>query len=105
MFAIVETGGKQYKATQDGRLQVERLDSEVGELVSLDRVLILGDDKSLTVGTPFLDGASVQAQVVRHGKAKKIVVFKKKRRKKYRRRQGHRQQFTELLVTEIKPGG
>ena len=98
MYAIVDIGGQQFKATPDAVLRVPKLEAEVGGEVTLDRVMLWSDDKSVEVGSPFVEGKSVQAEVVRHGKDKKIIVFKKKRRKKYRRKNGHRQQFTELKL-------
>ncbi len=98
MYAIVDIGGHQFKATPDAVLRVPRLDAEVGGEVTLDKVMLWSDDKSVEVGSPFVEGKSIQAEVVRHGKDKKVIVFKKKRRKKYRRKNGHRQQFTELRL-------
>ena len=98
MYAIVDIGGRQFKATPEAVLRVPKIDMEVGGEVTLDRVMLWSDDKSVEVGSPFVEGKSIQAEVVRHGKDKKIIVFKKKRRKKYRRKNGHRQQFTELRL-------
>lgn len=99
MYAIVDIGGRQFKATPQAVLRVPKIDAEVGGEVTLDRVMLWSDDQSVEVGSPFVEGRSIRAEVVRHGKDKKIIVFKKKRRKKYRRRNGHRQQFTELKLT------
>lgn len=101
MFAIVETGGKQYKVSEGTVLRVERLAAAEGETVTLDKVLAVGCDDDFKVGTPYVPGAQVKALVRRHGKAKKIFVFKYKPKKNYRRRRGHRQLFTELVVEEI----
>ncbi len=101
MFAVVETGGKQYKVAVGDRLKVEKLLAEEGEAISLDRVLMVADGENVSVGNPVLDGRSVAAKVVRQGRADKIRVFKMKRRKGYRRTQGHRQAFTELEITSI----
>lgn len=101
MFAIVETGGKQYKVAKGSVLRVEKLDVAVGEEVLLDRVLLVECDDQFIVGTPFVPGAQVAAQVRGQGKARKIIVFKYKPKKNYRRKQGHRQMFTELVVNEI----
>jgi len=98
VYAIVDIGGRQFKATPEAVLRVPKIDAEVGGEVTLERVMLWSDDKSVEVGSPFVDGKSIQAEVVRHGKDKKIIVFKKKRRKKYRRKNGHRQQFTELKL-------
>jgi large subunit ribosomal protein L21 len=98
VYAIVDIGGRQFKATPEAVLRVPKIDAEVGGEVTLDKVMLWSDDKSVEVGSPFVEGKSIQAEVVRHGKDKKIIVFKKKRRKKYRRKNGHRQQFTELRL-------
>ena len=98
MYAIVDIGGRQFKATPEAVLRVPKIDAEIGGEVTLDKVMLWSDDKSVEVGSPFVEGKSIQAEVVRHGKDKKIIVFKKKRRKKYRRKNGHRQQFTELRL-------
>lgn len=104
-YAVIRTGGKQYRVTQGELLRVESLPGEVGSELTLSDVLLTTNEDTVRVGTPFVPGASVTAQVVEHGKEKKILVFKKKRRKGYRRKQGHRQQFTALRVTAINPGG
>ena len=101
MNAIIETGGKQYPVSPGQRIKVERLDGEVGGEVELDRVLLISDDESTTVGTPTVEGAKVTGKIVAQGRAKKLIVYKMKRRKKYRRKQGHRQYFTEIEVTDI----
>ena len=105
MFAVIKTGGKQYKVAPGDTLFVEKLPGEAGEIVALDQVLMLGDDKGTTVGTPLVEGATVAAEVLRQDRHAKIVVFKKKRRKNYRRTHGHRQETTVLQVTEILTGG
>jgi large subunit ribosomal protein L21 len=99
VYAIVDIGGRQFKATPDAVLRVPRMATEVGGEVTLDKVMLWSDDNSVEIGSPFVEGKTVQAEVIRHGKDKKIIVFKKKRRKKYRRKNGHRQQFTELRLT------
>lgn len=101
MFAIVETGGKQYNVRKGTVLRVEKIDAAEGDQVVLDKVLAVNNDGELQVGTPYLSGAQVTARVLRQGKAKKILVFKYKPKKNYRRRKGHRQLFTELMVQEI----
>ncbi len=101
MYAIVETGGKQYKVSKGDVITVEKLDAEAGSEVALDKVLLVNDGTDLKVGTPLVDGAKVTAKVLSHGKAKKILVFKFKAKKNYRRRQGHRQPFTKLMIQEI----
>lgn len=104
-YAVIRTGGKQYRVTPGELLRVESLSGEVGSELTFSDVLLTTNEDSVHVGTPFVPGASVTAQVVEHGKEKKILVFKKKRRKGYRRKQGHRQQFTALRVTAINSGG
>ena len=97
-YAIVDMAGSQCKVTADGLVKVPKLDAEVGSKVSFDKVLVLSDGKSLQLGQPYVEGKAVEAEVVRHGRDKKIVVFKKKRRKNYRRTRGHRQLFTEVRI-------
>ncbi len=101
MFAIVETGGKQFRVQEGLTVKVAKLDAEAGSELSLDKVVMAGEGDDLKIGTPYVDGASVTCQVVEHGRDKKIIVFKKKRRKDYRKKQGHRQDFTTLHVTAI----
>ncbi len=101
MYAIIQTGGKQYRVSPGDVLRVERLPGERGDEVVLDQVLLVADGEDLKVGQPFVADASVKGQILGQGKAKKILVFKKKRRKNYRRRQGHRQLFTAVQVREI----
>lgn len=101
MFAVVETGGKQYKVAVGDKVKVEKLAVEAGDAVSLDRVLMIADGENVSVGTPVLEGRAVEAKVLSHGRGEKIRVFKMKRRKGYRRNQGHRQSFTELEITSI----
>ena len=101
MYAIVETGGKQYRVSEGDVITVERLDAEVGTKVELDRVLLLGEGEDLKVGTPYIDGAAVIAEVVEHGKAKKVIIFKYKSKKDYRKKQGHRQPYTMLRIEDL----
>ena len=102
MYAIIQTGGKQYRVAPGDVLRVERLPGERGDAVQLDQVLLVTDDGGeVRVGTPLVENASVKGEIVRQGKAKKILVFKKKRRKNYRRKQGHRQLFTAVQIHEI----
>jgi len=101
VYAIIQTGGKQYRVAPGDLLRVERLPGERGDAVTLDQVLLVADGQELKVGQPLLAGATVTAQILRQGKAKKILVFRKKRRKNYRRRQGHRQLYTALQIQEI----
>ena len=105
IYAIVESGGKQYKVVQGQTIKVDRIEAAEGAAVELDRVLIIGDDKELTVGKPTIEGASVMATVKAEGKAKKIIVFKYKSKTRYDRKQGHRQLYTELSIDSINAGG
>ena len=101
MYAVVRTGGKQYRLGVGDSVKVEKLPDEVGNIVELSQILMVSDGSEVKVGTPLVTGASVKAEIVGHGRDKKIRVFKMKRRKKYRRTQGHRQAFTQLKITEI----
>jgi large subunit ribosomal protein L21 len=101
MYAVFRTGGKQFRVEQGESLRVPSLAAQPGETVTFDVVLLLADGEDVKVGRPVLDGASVRASVVGHGRDKKIVVFKRKRRKNYRKKQGHRQGYTEIRVEEI----
>lgn len=101
MFAIMETGGRQYKVRPGSVLRVEKLEAAPGEQVVFDRILAVGDDSRTVIGTPCIEGASALGQVLQQGKAKKIIVFKYKAKKNYRRKQGHRQQFTEVVIRDI----
>ncbi|WP_338056127.1 50S ribosomal protein L21 [Sneathiella marina] len=106
MFAVIKTGGKQYKVAKDDVIKVERLSGETGDNVQLDQVLaIAGDDGALSVGSPILEGAVVSATLLEQARADKIVVFKKKRRQNYRRKAGHRQDLTVLRITDISAKG
>ena len=101
MFAVIKTGGKQYKVAKDDVIEVEKIDLEAGKSVELGEVLMLSDGGKVDVGAPFLAGAKVSADVVEHTRGDKIIVFKKKRRKNYRRKKGHRQDLTVLKSTAI----
>ena len=102
MYAIVDSGGKQYKVQEGEILRVEKLAGEVGENVSFDNILMFSDGDNVNIGTPLLEDVAVSGHIVEQGKAKKIIVFKYKRRKRYRRKQGHRQQFTAVKIDSIK---
>jgi large subunit ribosomal protein L21 len=105
MFAVIRTGGKQYKVAKDDVIAVEKLAGEPGATVELGEVLMLGGDGAeVSTGTPLLAGASVTAELVEQRRADKIIVFKKKRRHNYRRKNGHRQHQTVLRITEIRAG-
>ncbi|MBS0151136.1 MAG: 50S ribosomal protein L21 [Nitrospira sp.] len=101
MYAIVETGGKQYRVETGATIQVESLPGDVGAQVELDQVRLVHGDATVLIGQPLVAGAKVTAEIVRHGRTRSITVFKKKRRKNYRRTRGHRQGFTKLLITGI----
>lgn len=101
MYAIVEIGGKQFKVKQDQKLYVSRLDAEIGDTVSFDRVLLTSGDGVVKVGAPVVDGASVSAKVLDHVKGDKIIVFKKKRRKGYKVKNGHRQPYTQIAIDSV----
>jgi large subunit ribosomal protein L21 len=102
MFAVIKTGGKQYKVAKNDVILVEKLDVEAGADVSLDQVLMVGDDASTKLGSPIVQGASVLAKVLEQAQADKVLVFKKHRRHNYRRKNGHRQKLTVLRITDIK---
>jgi large subunit ribosomal protein L21 len=101
MFAVIETGGKQYRVVKDSVIKVEKIDTPIGNQIELDKVLCVSDENNLTTGTPYVQGIKIKATVLDQGKGKKIRVFKMKHRKRYRRTQGHRQFFTKLRVDEI----
>lgn len=101
MYAIVETGGKQFKVSQGDTLYVEKLESEVGSSITLDKVHFVQDNGTVKVGSPTVEGAKVVATVVEHGRAKKIIVFKYKSKKNYHKKQGHRQPYTKLKIEAI----
>jgi len=101
MYAVIKTGGKQYKVANGDVILVEKLDSEAGASVTLAEVLMIGDGANITVGAPTVAGASVAAEVVDQVKADKVIIFKKNRRHNYRRKRGHRQKLTALKITGI----
>jgi large subunit ribosomal protein L21 len=105
MHAVIKTGGKQYRVQSGDEFNVEKLnDTDVGADITFDEILSVGDGDDLAVGTPIVDGATVTAQIVEHGRGKKIIVFKKKRRKKYRKKKGHRQHYTRIRITDVSAG-
>ncbi|HEX5521014.1 MAG TPA: 50S ribosomal protein L21 [Longimicrobiaceae bacterium] len=104
MYAIIRTGGKQFRAEPGKTLRIPSLDIEPGQTITFDEVLLGASGDDVKVGLPLIDGAGVTAEVVKHGKGEKIIIFKHKRRKNYRRKQGHRQKFTEVRVNEINLG-
>ena len=101
MFAVIESGGKQHRVQEGDVLRLEKLDAETGASVTFDRVMLVGEGDDVTVGTPLVEGGSVTAEVLGHGRHDKITVIKFKRRKDYHRKQGHRQHYTEIKVTGI----
>lgn len=105
MFAVIKTGGKQYRVAANDLLQVEKLSGEAGDTVTFDEVLMLGSDTDTQIGTPTVEGASVAAEVVEQARSKKVIIFKKKRRQNYRRKKGHRQEVTMVRITDILTAG
>ena len=101
MYAIIETGGKQYRVQEGDVITVEKLDVNAGDKVELDKVLVLSDDNGLKVGTPYVEGAKVIAEAVENGKGKKVIIFKYKAKKDYRKKQGHRQPYTMIEIKSI----
>ncbi len=101
MYAVIATGGKQYKVNEGDILRVEKIAGDVGDAVSIDRVLMVAEGDNVTIGTPVVDNAVVNASIVEQAKAKKVLVFKYKRRKRFRRKQGHRQPFTAIKIENI----
>jgi len=101
MYAIIETGGKQYKVQNGDQIKVEKLDAEIGSTVVFDKVLAAGEGSDIKVGTPYLDGLTVEADVVESGKGDKVIIFKYKAKKDYRKKQGHRQPYTLVEITSV----
>ena len=101
MYAVIETGGKQYQVKEGDVVFVEKLDVEAEANITFDKVIVLGNEAGTTVGAPYVDGAKVEAKVLKNGKGKKITVFKFKAKKNYRRRQGHRQPYTKVTIEKI----
>ncbi|CAN5760667.1 50S ribosomal protein L21 [soil metagenome] len=104
MYAIIRSGDKQFRAEPGMTIRVPSIDADVGDAITFHEVLITGGDEGTQVGLPTVEGASVTGEVVRHGKDKKVIIFKWKRRKNYRRKQGHRQKFTEVRIDAIRSG-
>ncbi|MDO6601296.1 LSU ribosomal protein L21P [Arenibacter palladensis] len=105
MYAIVEIAGQQFKVAKDQKVYVHRLQDEEGSKVTFDNVLLLEDGSNITIGAPAIDGAAVEAKVIKHLKGDKVIVFKKKRRKGYKKKNGHRQYLTELVIEGIIASG
>ncbi len=101
MYAVIQTGGKQYRVAQGDKVRVEKLEAEEGASVEIDKVLMLANGDDIKIGSPYLEGGKVTATVKAHGRDKKVKIIKFRRRKHYMRRQGHRQWFTELEITGI----
>ena len=101
MYAVVKTGGKQYRVAAGEKIKVEQIPADVGAEITLDQVLMVGEGESVKIGTPVVAGAKVTAKVVAHGRHDKVNIFKMRRRKHYQKHQGHRQQFTELQIGAI----
>ena len=101
MYAVIKTGGKQYRVSVGEKIKVEMLVADIGQEIVIDQVLAVGEGEAIKVGAPMLTGAAVKATVLAHGKHDKVRIFKMRRRKHYQKRQGHRQQFTELQIASI----
>ena len=101
MYAVIETGGKQYRVQDGDVIFVEKLDVEAGETVEFDKVLVVANDNGLNIGKPVVEGAKVEASVVEQGKGKKVIVFKYKAKKNYKKKQGHRQPYTKVKIEKI----
>ncbi|MBU3632734.1 50S ribosomal protein L21 [Polynucleobacter sp. es-GGE-1] len=102
MYAVIKTGGKQYKVAAGEKLKIEQIPAEIGSEITLDQVLAVGEGASLKLGDPMVNGAAVMATVVSQGRHDKVTIFKMRRRKHYQKHQGHRQNFTEILINTIK---
>lgn len=104
MYAVIETGGKQYRVEPGDTVRVESLPGEMGDAIAFDRVLLISDDESVAVGRPVIEGARVTGEIVEHGLGEKLTVYKFKRRKNQRKRNGHRQQYTAVKINEVVHG-
>ena len=101
MYAVIKTGGKQYRVAAGEKIKVEQIPADVGTEITLDQVLMVGEGESVKIGTPLVSGATVTAKVLAHGRGEKLKIFKMRRRKHYQKHQGHRQNFTELEISGI----
>jgi len=101
VYAVIESGGKQHKVSEGEILRVEKIEAEIGAEIKLDKVMLVQTDDKTMIGSPYVDNASVTAEVVEQGKSKKIIIFKYKRKKNYQRKKGHRQQYTALKIKAI----
>ena len=105
MFAVIKTGGKQYRVASGDVIKIEKLDGEDGSSLNFDDVLLVGDDSNVTAGTPIVEGAKVSGEILEQARGDKVVIFKKKRRHNYRRKAGHRQNLTVVRITDIVADG
>ncbi len=101
-FAVIETGGKQYRVTPGQKLKIEKLETKIGDSLVFDKVLLVADDENVQVGAPYVEGAKVEAKILKQGHHKTVIVFKYHSKTRYRKKKGHRQLFTEIEVTTIK---
>ncbi|MBX9848843.1 MAG: 50S ribosomal protein L21 [Rhodocyclaceae bacterium] len=101
MYAVIKTGGKQYRVVAGEKLKVEQIPADVGAEITLDQVLMVGEGESVKIGTPLINGATVTAKVIAHGRHDKVKIFKMRRRKHYQKHQGHRQNYTEIEISGI----
>lgn len=101
MYAVIETGGKQYRVSEGDVIHVEKVNVEEGEQFTFDKVLLISNDGEIKVGKPFIEGAKVEAKTLKHGKSKKIIIFKYKPKKRERKKKGHRQPFTRFEISKI----
>ncbi len=101
MYAVIKTGGKQYRVAPGEKLKIEQIPADIGSEIVLDQVLMVADGEAVTVGTPLVSGATVKATVVAHGRGEKVQIFKMRRRKHYQKHQGHRQNYTEIRIDGI----
>lgn len=104
MYAIIETGGMQFRVEQGGKLNVPLLQAEAGSTIRIDRVLLIDEDGAVAVGNPLIEGAFAEARVLEHGRGEKVIVFKRKRRKGHEKTQGHRQDYTRIEITALSKG-
>ncbi len=105
MYAVIKTGGKQYKVVAGEKLNIEQIPADIGATITLDQVLAVGDSLQISLGTPLVSGATVQATVLSHGRHDKVKIFKMRRRKHYQKRQGHRQNYTRIEISRIDAPG
>ena len=101
MYAVIKTGGKQYRVAAGEKIKVEQIPADVGAVITIDQVLMVGEGESVKIGTPIIAGATVTAKVIAHGRGPKIKIFKMRRRKHYQKHQGHRQNYTEIEINGI----